>query len=75
MMALKGERDPAMTRIGIISNNEVDCKSCNSRIGFGSAGKRGGQHGSNSCGNEAGKNFSPDNGEQHIQANCYILVQ
>ena len=69
-----GRKDSAITRIGIISNNENDCLSCNSRIGFGSAGSRGGQHGSNSCGNEA-KEFSPDNGEKHIKANCYIFVQ
>ncbi|RMX47457.1 hypothetical protein pdam_00002147 [Pocillopora damicornis] len=32
----------ALTRIGIISNNEEDCNSCNSRIGIGSGGTRGG---------------------------------
>ena len=30
--------DSAFTRIGIISNNEEHCNSCNSRIGFGSGG-------------------------------------
>ena len=69
-----GTRGPAITRIGIISNNEQDCSSCNSRIGFGSAGSRGDQDGSNSCGNEAGT-YLADNGEKHIKANCYILVQ
>ena len=69
-----GTNDPAITRIGIISNNGANCKSCNSRIGFGSAGSRGGQHGSNSCGNEAVK-LSADNGEKHLKANCYIFVQ
>ena len=69
-----GTKDSAITRIGIISDNEKGCRSCNSRIGFGSAGSRGGQHESNSCGNEA-KEFSPDNGEKHIKANCYIFVQ
>ena len=68
-----GTRDPAITRIGIISNNEENCDSCNSRIGFGSAGTRGGQHDDNSCGNEA--DLKPDNEEKHIKANCYILVQ
>ena len=68
-----GIEDPAITRIGIISNNGNNCKSCNSRIGFGSAGSRGGQDGSNSCGNEA---TVLDNQEQrHIKANCYIFVQ
>ena len=68
-----GKENSAITRIGIISNNENDCSSCNSRIGFGSAGSRGHQKGSNSCGNEAGN--SADNGEKHFKANCYIFVQ
>ena len=68
-----GKENSAITRIGIISNNENDCSSCNSRIGFGSAGSRGNQKGSNSCGNEAGN--SADNGEKHFKANCYIFVQ
>ena len=41
-----GKDNSAITRIGIISNNENDCSSCNSRIGFGSAGSRGQQKGS-----------------------------
>ena len=69
-----GTEDPAITRIGIISNNGNDCKSCNSRIGFGSAGSRGGQDGSNSCGNEA-ISFAKEGGQKHIKANCYIFVQ
>ena len=68
-----GSPDSAITRIGIISNNEEDCISCNSRIGLGSAGSRL-QDDSNSCGNEAFARIS-DNGERHIKANCYILVQ
>ena len=68
-----GTPDSAITRIGIISNNEGDCDSCNSRIGFGSAGSRW-QDNWNSCGNEAFAYIS-DNGERHIKANCYILVQ
>ena len=56
-------------RIGIISNNEDACTSCDSRIGFGT----GGYHDdSNSCGNEA--KHSLDNGEKHIKAMGYILV-
>ena len=69
-----GSKDPAITRIGIISNNGEGCGSCNSRIGFGSAGTRGGQAVVNSCGNEAGT-LEPDNGEKHIKANCYILIK
>ena len=57
-------------RIGITSNNENDCVSCDSRIGFGT----GGYHDdNNTCGNEA--TYSPDNGNKHIKAMGYILVQ
>ena len=56
-------------RIGIISNEQNDCSSCDSRIGFGTGGKPD----SNTCGNEA--TFSPDNGEKHIKAIGYIMVQ
>ena len=56
-------------RIGIISNNEDACTSCDSRIGFGTGGH---PDKSNSCGNEA--KHSLDNGEKHIKAMGYILV-
>ena len=57
-------------RIGITANQENDCGSCDSRIGFGT----GGLHDdSNTCGNEA--TYSPDNGNKHIKAMGYILVQ
>ena len=57
-------------RIGIISNNENDCGSCDSRIGFGT----GGAHDdSNTCGNAAAA--SPDNGDKSIKVMGYILVQ
>ena len=56
-------------RIGIVGNNENDCNSCDSRIGFGTAGF---PDDSNTCGNES---FAGDNGEQHIKAMGYILVQ
>ena len=57
-------------RIGIVSNNEDECDSCNSRIGFGTAGRPGNL---NTCGNEA--YAFPDNGDKHIKAMGYILVQ
>ena len=58
-------------RIGIVGNDENDCWSCNSRIGFGT----GGEHDdSNTCGNDA-MFSSLDNGDQHIKAMGYILVQ
>ena len=57
-------------RIGLVSNQENDCNSCDSRIGFGT----GGAHdNSNTCGNEA--THLPDNGNKHIKAMGYILVQ
>ena len=57
-------------RIGIISNDQNDCGSCDSRIGFGTGGY---PDDSNTCGNEA--LWSPDNGDKHIKAVGYILVQ
>ena len=60
----------AKARIGIVGNNENDCGSADSRIGFGT----GGNHDdSNTCGNEA--IAGGDNGDQHIKAMGYILVQ
>ena len=57
-------------RIGIIGNNENDCLSCDSRIGYGTGGY---PNDSNKCGNEA--KHLPDNGDKHIKAMGYILVQ
>ena len=60
----------AKARIGILGNEDGDCDSCNSRIGFGT----GGDHDdSNTCGNDA--KHGGDNGDQHIKAIGYILVQ
>ena len=53
-------------RIGILGNNENDCNTCDSRIGFGTGGKH---DNSNTCGNEA------KYGKTHIKAMGYILVQ
>ena len=58
-------------RIGILGNEQVDCDSPDSRIGFGTGDPRD----SNTCGNEADGRFLPDNGEKHIEAMGYILVQ
>ena len=57
-------------RIGIVANQERDCLTCDSRIGFGTGGY---PDDSNTCGNEA--SYSPDNGDKHIKAMGYILVQ
>ena len=60
----------AKARIGIIGNEQNDCNSCDSRIGFGTGGY---PDDSNTCGNEA--RHSPDNGDKDITAFGYILVQ
>ena len=57
-------------RIGILGNNENNCNSCDSRIGFGTGGH---PVDSNTCGNVA--RHSPDNGDKNIKAMGYILVQ
>ncbi|XP_078345952.1 uncharacterized protein LOC144631400 [Oculina patagonica] len=57
-------------RIGFLGNENGDCHSCDSRIGFGTGGS---PDDSNTCGNEA--KWYPDNGDKHIKAMGYILVQ
>ena len=57
-------------RIGILGNQQNDCASCDSRIGFGTGGYPDDY---NTCGNAAGVN--PDNGDKSIRAMGYILVQ
>ena len=56
-------------RIGIIGNEQDDCKTPDSRIGFGT----GGLPETNTCGNEA--KVGADNGDKHIKVMGYILVQ
>ncbi|CAH3111587.1 unnamed protein product, partial [Porites lobata] len=65
------EKD-SKARIGILFNNENECKSCDSRIGFGTGGY---PDDSNTCGNEALAEYEADNGNKHIKAMGYILVQ
>ena len=65
----KGQ-DSAKARIGILGNNEGDCTSCDSRIGFGTGGL---YDDSNTCGNEA--THQSNNKDKHIKAMGYILVQ
>ncbi|KAL9953884.1 hypothetical protein ACROYT_G041357 [Oculina patagonica] len=57
-------------RIGILGNQENDWNTCDSRIGFGTGGY---PDDSNTCGNQA--THDPDNGDKHIKAMGYILVQ
>jgi len=55
-------------RIGILGNNEKNCTSCDSRIGFGTG--TGGKHNdSNTCGNKA-----RGSRKKNIKATGYILV-
>lgn len=68
--SIGGCKQCAKARIGIIGNQENDCLSCDSRIGFGTGGSF---DDSNTCGNEA--TFSPDNGDKHIKDMGLILVQ
>ena len=58
-------------RIGIISNQENNCDSCDSRIGFGAGGYPISDD--NTCGNWA--RYGGDNGDRDIKAMGYILVQ
>lgn len=60
----------ALVRIGIVSNEQNDCNTCDSRIGFGGAGS---PDDSITCGN--GAESSPDNGDKLIKTMGYILVQ
>ena len=57
-------------RIGILGNEQDDCATCDSRIGFGTGGHP--DHG-NSCGNVA--RWGADNGDSNIKTMGYILVQ
>ena len=68
--AVGGNTGNSKARIGIISNQQDDCASCDSRIGFGTGGKH---DNSNSCGNEA--THKSDNGDKHMKTMGYILVQ
>ena len=68
--AVGSHQGSSKARIGIVGNNENSCSTTDSRIGFGT----GGYHDdSNTCGNEALP--SGDNGEKHIKAMGYILIQ
>ena len=60
-------------RIGIVSNQENDCGSCDSRIGVGATGTYCGQDPNNSAGNEA--RCSPDNGDLSLKGFAYIYVR
>ena len=62
----------AKARIDILGNNEKDCATTDSKIGFGATGET---DDSNTCGNNAIKGYTSDNGAKNIKAMGYILVQ
>ena len=57
-------------RIGIIANEQNDCITPDSRIGFGTGGN---PYNSNTCGNQA--KHGGDNGDKDTKAMGFILVQ
>ena len=62
----------AKARIGILGNNENDCKWTDSRIGFGGGGE---PNNNNTCGNEAVNKYGADNGDKSIKTMGFIFVQ
>ena len=56
-------------RIGLVANNENDCRTCNSRIGFGTAGNSD----TITCGNVA--TSSADKGDKFIKTMGGIFVK
>ena len=68
--ALPGGSKAARARIGITSNDQNECNSTDSRLGFGTGGR---PEPKASCGNAA--KHGGDNGDQSITAVGYIFVQ
>ena len=68
---VSGDKRFTKARIGFVGNNENDCKTSDSRIGFGTGGA---SDDSNTCGNEA-RATGVDNGNKNIKAMGYILIQ
>ena len=61
--------DNSKARIGYIANEQNDCASCDSRIGFGTGGH---PNNSNTCGNAA--LHSSDNGDRDIKAIFLYII-
>ena len=64
------ESNFSKARIGIISNNEIDCWTSDSGVGFGIGGFLSVN---GTCGNVA--YYEPDNGEKSIKTMGYIFIQ
>ena len=60
----------AKARIGILGNNENECNSCDSSIGFGRGGR---PYSTGTCGN--GAQAETGNGNKVIKAMGYVLLQ
>ena len=58
-----------VARIGIVGNNEENCDSPDSRIGFGTAGH---PRAAITCGIAAG--YGADNGDRYVEAMGYIFI-
>ena len=67
--AVGGGGTKAKARIGILANEQNNCDSCDSLIGFGIDDG----YDKSTCGNEA--YHGPDNGNQDIETMGYIFVQ
>lgn len=65
-----GSSARSKARIGIVANEQNDCVTPDSRIGFETGGLN---DDTSTCGNEA--SAYPDNGVKHIKAMGHILVQ
>lgn len=64
------DSDDPKVRIGILGNEQNNCSTCDSRLGFGGGGR---PDDSNTCGNAA--EWGGDNGNKNITAMGYIFVQ
>ena len=60
----------ARARIGILGNDQNECNTCDSSIGFGTGGR---PDDTSTCGN--GAYYNGDNGNKVIKAMGYLLVQ
>jgi hypothetical protein len=60
-------------RIGIVSNQENDCNSPDSRIGIGTAGGNCGQNTASSAGDEA--YCTPDHGDRSTSTFGYVMIR
>jgi hypothetical protein len=60
----------ASVRIGIVANNQNDCSTCNSWIGFGAEGETTGER---ACGNVAAT--ATDNGQRDDALFGYVMVR